>query len=175
MLLLCFFAMSPISKRTLDPSEWVVISAFLVLLCSLILIAKISSCRAKDLLSVEPLPKTIQIEVSGEVLRPGIYELPSESLCGEVLERVKPKRFADLSDIDPKAPVVSSFDIPKLTELHVLIEGEGVYPCELSVPPGTRISDLKSKVDFKENGDVSLFRSRKMLSEGEVIFVKKRK
>lgn len=163
------------SRPSLNPSEWAVITVFLLLLSSLGLIAKISSWKARDLLSSAPPLETVQIEVSGEVLRPGVYELRKNSLCAEILERIRPKRFADLSGIDPKAPVFSPFYIPKLQELHVLIEGEGVCPCELSVPPGTRVSDLKSKITFLENGDPSPFRSRKMLSEGEVIFVKKRK
>jgi hypothetical protein len=162
-------------RPSLNPSEWFVVSFFLILLCSLILIAKISSLKAKNILSAMPQMETVQIKVSGEVLRPGVHELRAGSLCGEVLERVKPKRFADLSGIDLKAPAPLAFFVPRLERIHVFVEGEGVEPCELFVPPGTRISDLKSKIVLRQNGDVLAFRSRKMLSDGEVILVKKRK
>lgn len=163
------------SSSTINPSERFVIGFFLILLCSFTLIAKISSWKAKNLLSeVFPL-ETVHIEVSGEVLRPGVYEFPLGVSCQKVLEKAKPKKFADLSPIDQMAPAPIFLFVPPLEQIHVLIQGPGALACELSLPPGTRLSDLKSKIYLQEFADLSLFRSRKMLKDGEIIFVEKRK
>ncbi|HAB99635.1 MAG TPA: hypothetical protein DCE71_07435 [Parachlamydiales bacterium] len=163
------------SHRSLNFSEWFVVSFFLMLLASLVVISKVSSWKAKNLLSEMAPLETRKIEISGEVLRPGVYELRSRSTCKEALERAHPKRFADLSHIDLTALAPAYLMVPRLENLRVLLEGEGVEPCELSVPVGFRYCDLKSKILLRENGDPSVFRSRKMLSDKEVIFVEKRK
>lgn len=163
------------SHRSLNFSEWFVVSFFLMLLTTLVAVSKVSSWRAKNLLSEMAPLETRKIEISGEVLRPGVYELRATSCCKEVLERARPKRFADLSHINLMALAPDHLEVPRLVELRIIVEGEGVDPCELSVPVGFRYCDLKSKILLRENGDPSVFRSRKMLSDKEVIFVEKRK
>ncbi len=167
--------MSIMSRPSLNFSEWFVVSFFLALLVTLVIVSKVSSWKAKnDLLKMRPV-ETVRIEVSGEVFRPGVYELRAGSLCGEVLERARPKRFADLSKLDVKAVSPQSLHIPRLQMLRVFVRGDGVEPCELLVPVGARISDLKSKILLRKEGNSTVFRSRKMLSDQEVIFVGKRK
>lgn len=163
------------SRPSLGFSEWVIVSFFLILLASLVLVSKISSWKAKNLLSEMKPVETVQVKVLGEVLRPGVHELRMGSLCEEVLERARPKRFADLSQINLKAVASPTLFIPRLERLRILVQGEGVESCELFVPVGARVSDVKSKILLREDGDLSVFRSRRMLSDGEVIFVGKRK
>ncbi len=163
-------------RPSLQISEWFVIYFFFALLASLIVIAKISSYKANKYLGKAPAVPSIFVEVSGEVARPGSYEVRKGTSCKDVLKRAKPKKFADLSKIDLDAPSPSLLVISPLEVIHVFVKGEGVLaPSEWILKPGARVSELKSKVGLTEDGDPKPLQSRRMLLDGETIWVGKRK
>lgn len=164
------------SRPSLQPSEWFVIYFFVVLLSSLILISKISSYKAGKYLGNEEIVPSIFVEVTGEVKRPGSYEVRKGASCRDVLKKAKPKRFADLSKIDLDAEAPNSLAIAPLETIHVYVAGGGVdAPSEWILKPGARVLELKSKIRLTEDADLSPLQSRRMLLDGETILVGKRK
>lgn len=161
--------------KSISYSEWLVVSFFLILISSLIIIAKLSSWKVNAYISELRPEETILVQVSGEVVRAGGYEMPAGSLCRDLLQKISLKRFADISQIDPEAQIPPSLTIPRLERVHVRIEVEGVGSQELFLPLGTRVSELKSKVALDPMSDLTPFCSRRMLLDGEVLLVKKRK
>lgn len=163
-------------RSSLQPSEWFIIYFFLALLASLIIIAKISSYKTGKLLGQEALIQSVLVEVAGEVQRPGIYTVRKGSSCREVLKKARPKKFADLSKIDLDAEAPSILVIQPLETIRVFVAGSGVdVLSEWILKPGARVSDLKSKIRLTEDADLSSLQSRRMLLNGETIFVEKRK
>ncbi|MDP1608798.1 MAG: hypothetical protein Q8L98_05745 [Chlamydiales bacterium] len=161
--------------KSISYSEWLVVSFFLILISSLVMIAKFSSWKVNAYISELRPEETILVEVSGEVARAGSYEMPAGSLCRDLLQKISLKRFADISQIDPEAKIPSALMIPRLEGVRVRVEVEGVGSQELLLPLGTRVSELKSKVTLDLMSDLTSFRSRRMLLDGEVLLVKKKK
>lgn len=160
---------------SLRSSEWFIVYFFLILLASIVVISHISHRKVQRLLEEIGPAKARQVEILGEIERPGVYEMREFSTVAEALKKAKPKRFADLSELNLTAIAPAVIEVPRLTVLRVFITGNGVKePIHLLVEPQTRICQLKSKVLFNEDADLSVFRSRKMVSDGEEIQVGKR-
>ena len=163
------------TPRSLHFSEWLLIGFFLAFLFSLFFISNVFSSKAGVFLSPLPPIKKVFVEIVGEVKRPGRYEFEAGVSCEEVLKKAGLKYFSDLSPFDLNAPAPLFMTVLKLREIHVSVEGEVVNPYSLVVDPGTRICDLKSKICVKESGDISIFRSRKMIADGQKIWIHKKK
>ena len=164
-------------KKTLKFSELFVISFFLILMVSMVLISRLSSAKAKSFLSDFRPTKLVQVEISGEVLKPGSFEVEVGSSVGEVIKKARPKRFADLCGLDKDQIVCEKtvLEIPKLKEIRVYVVGEVAQPYEFLVEPGTRVCQLKSKISLSENGDPAPLSSRRILADCEKITILKRK
>ena len=67
-----------------------------------------------------------------------------------------------------------AIELTLLQEITVRIEGEVEAPIELTLPIGARMSELKSKVVLTERADQSVFKSRRMLKDGEIVMVRKK-
>ena len=138
-------------------------------------LSNISRIQSKNFLPENKPVEKVFVNISGEIKRPGRYEMEAGSLEIEVIKIAGVKRFSDLSQFDLNRPAFSPIVVPKLKEIHVFVEGEVSHPYDLVVRPGTRICDLKSKICVGKEGDLSVFRSRKMVVDGEKIWVSKKK
>ncbi|MDE3045621.1 MAG: SLBB domain-containing protein, partial [Verrucomicrobiota bacterium] len=129
-------------KETLRLAEWLLTITLLLLIATLFTIAKIHSCLLGAPLARPPL---IEVSVEGQVTYPGVYSIEKGTPLEEVLRKVKPKRLANLKEIQPGARVLEPLHlvIGELTELAVRLEGAVQEPGEVRVPIGSRISDLK--------------------------------
>lgn len=164
------------TRPSLQFSEWFIICFFLGLLAVFVVVSKISSWKVQKTLSQIVPVRTVSVEVSGEVFCPGVYKLKETARLKELLEKAKPKRFADLSALDFSGPLPASLHISRLSAIHVTVSGEGVEQISiLELEPGIRLSQIKSKIPLAKDADLSLFRSQRMLKDGEEILVKKKK
>ena len=152
-------------------TEWTLTGAFLLVLISLVLIAKIQAHR----LSVNTVlaPPPVEIVLEGEVERPGTYLTPLGTPLHDVVRKAGPKRFADVSFILPETRVTAPLHLKlqPLTHLTITVEGAVTAPGSLTVPIGTRISDLKKYLTLTPDADRTFFKKRRLLKNNEKITI----
>jgi hypothetical protein len=156
---------------TLRSSEWLLTGSLFLIVVSLFAIAKIhSSLFAK----IEETPSLVEVSIEGLVAKPGNYLVEKGSPLQYVLQRAKPKPWADLRSIDPKTRVKESLHliVGKLAELKISLEGAVLEPGDAQVPCGTRLCDLKKYSSPK--ADPAFFKKRRLLKDGEVVQVPSR-
>ena len=162
-------------KKSLQTSEWVLSASLVILLISFLAVTKFHEHRKYSQCKVPAakLENTLDVSIVGEVSKPGVYRALLGSRLGDLVKKSKPKRFADLQMIDLDSPVEKSLniEIAQLKELSVRIEGAVLEPIELKVAPGSRVCDLKSKIQCSENADLKYFKRRRLLKNGELILV----
>ena len=165
-------------KEKIKSSEWILVGSLLLIMASLVLIAKVNAYRVATTISEKDLKQEeILVSISGAVEKPGDYTvLLSGTTYGEVVRKARPKPFADLKKISLKEPIEApvSLVIEELTEVKISLRGAVVKPIELTVPAGSRICDLRSKISLTAEADKAFFRRRKLLKEGDVIEVPKK-
>ncbi len=172
------YFLSPLcAKLSLRPAEWALVASLLVFLSSLVLVAKINSSRAAAAIdAVEFAQEEILITIDGAVKKPGKYTVRSGATLEQVLRRAKPTAEADLRML----PLKEILDSPKhitvepLKEITVFVVGAIAEPVEISLPPRSRICDLKNKVIFTSETEKAFFRRRKLLKNGDKIVVPKK-
>lgn len=152
------------------------ISGSLILIfASLLLISHFHQHRKKLLISAveESVECHIDIGIIGEVSRPGVYSVVPGTRIGDLIKKSRPKRYADLSFIDLDSPAVVACEliVPQLKELTVQIEGAVAEPLTLTMPIGSRISDLKSKIQSEKDADLGFFKRRRLLKNREIITI----
>lgn len=162
-------------QKSLQSSEWILVSSLLILLASLVIITRFHEHRkaAQLKLLAQTVEKPISISIEGAVSKPGIYSVPPGTRLGDVLKKSRPKRFANLRPIDLEQPVEAdiALQISELTCIRVRVAGAISNPVELEVPAGTRLSDLKSKIQCTPLADGDFLKSRRLLKDGEVVEV----
>ena len=65
--------------------------------------------------------------------------------------------------------------VEELREVVVFVGGEVAQAVEVTLPVGSRICDLRSKVALTPESDKGFFRRRKVLKDGEKIEVPKKR
>jgi hypothetical protein len=120
---------------------------------------------------IEKIPVLVTVEITGNVERPDAYEIASGTPRGEVLRLASPKRFADLRTVNVHLPVTQSMQlqIETLGTLQIQVTGAVQTPQMLEVDPGTRICHLKHKVVLADGADLTFFKKRRLLSDGDVV------
>ncbi len=118
----------------------------------------------------------VEIIISGEVAHPGAFSALPGTRIGDLVKKSRPKRFADLKGIDLDSPVEKALElvIPRLSEISVRIEGAVAVPIELKLPAGSRICDLKPKIECDGNANLQFFKKRRLLKNGEIVYVPKK-
>jgi len=163
-------------KRSLQASEWILSFSLLLLLASLFLIARFHEHRKRSQLarSASLFAQQVEVEISGEVARPGVFRATAGSRLGDLVKKSRPKRFADLRHLNLDEPVSSNLQIrlESLAEIVVRIEG-AAEPIELRLPAGSRICDLKSKIRCAPEADPKFFKKRRLLKDGETVAIPK--
>lgn len=156
----------------LRSSEWLLSGSLFLLLLSLYSIAKFKAVHFSDNSPQEALQK-IAVQIEGHVAKPGSYDIPIGTSHEAALKKARPLKFADLRSHSLKEPISSStiLKIEKLQELAVQICGAVENPGLVHVQPGTRIIDLKKIVALTPNTDLSFFKKRRQLVDGETVII----
>jgi hypothetical protein len=156
----------------LRASEWILAGSFVLILLSLFAIAKIQAWQYGQGSECALVPiATVKIE--GCVQRPGTYEFPVGTPLKEILHKARPDRFANLRSIDPEAVLIGALEltIPKLECLKISVTGAVAKNETIEVLPGTKLCQLKPKIALIEDTDLTFFKKRRLLVDGEVIEV----
>ena len=146
-------------------------------MASLVVVAKINAYRAQDAIDqLIDAPLEYIVTISGAVKKPGEYPCSAGTSIGDALKKAKPSPFANLQLLDLKKFITGPCDvvIEELKEVRVQVDGAILEPLEIVMPVGSRISDLKSKIDFTQESDKSFFRRKKLLKDGDKITVPKK-
>jgi hypothetical protein len=156
----------------LRSSEWALAGSFFLILLSLFAIAKIQVWRYSIGTASAPVV-LVQVSIEGFVEKPDIYEFPIGTPMEEILRKACPKRFANLRSIDLKSPLTTSLQLKlePLRSLQVHVTGAVASAETIEVEPGTRICQLKQKIQLSDEADLAFFKKRKILSDGDVIYV----
>ena len=167
--------MSPESP-SLHKAEWVLFLAMVLLILSSLVIAKKTSFRSLQKLRAEEcsFPKQIlSIEVLGCVQRPGVYKVPQGVAVRSVLRKARPKPFADLQAIflDRILDESCSIYLPVLEKISIAVSGAVKENILIVLPAGSRFSDLKGKVVLSEDADITIFKQRRLLKNGESVVI----
>jgi Na+-translocating ferredoxin:NAD+ oxidoreductase RnfC subunit len=159
----------------LRSSEWLLTGSLILLLLSLLAIAKIKAFRAGE--AREDKLVTIEVFINGHVKKPGVYAAKRGMPIGEVVKKAQPKKFADLRAVTFKEAVSSplALTIKPLEELVIHVEGAVENPGPLLVSCGTRISDLKKILTLNREADLAFFKKKRLLQDGEIIKIPLRK
>lgn len=163
-------------KKSLDTSDWSLVISLFLIICSIVIVAKIKAIRATALvLDAELKPKSVVVRVEGAVKKPGEFHVAPGTLVQDVIKKAKPRRFADIQKLPLLAPIDGSMTIclEKMREISVRVCGEA-EEVQLRLPWGSRLSDLRSKLSLTKEADISFFKGRRLLKEGEVIEVPKK-
>jgi hypothetical protein len=165
---------------SLQISEWILFFSFVCIILSLFLVSKVTSARSLDSLRAAEKPlrlpvEMLSVEIRGSVQKPGIYSVPKGTTARIALRKARPKPFADLRSLalDQILEEATSFDLPALKEIHVEVRGCVVENRTLTLPVGSRISDLKGKLDLTPEANKAFFKRQRLLKEGEIIEVPK--
>ncbi len=163
-------------KLSLLESEWVIVVTLILIMLSMGVIAKINAYRSCSLLAEDPLPTHASciVTIDGEVAKPGTFIVPPGTPLKKIIRKSCPTPFCDLKKIDVNQIVENSANIrlSKLSEITVILEGLSSGSRQLTIPAGTRMSQLKKYVDFEEESGVAAIKNRRMLRDGEVISIK---
>lgn len=168
--------MDPLTEsRSLRSSEWVLVGSLLLIFASLLFIAKITAIRSSSFLETRTLPShpLCPIRIEGAVKKPGTYSVLPGTPLKKVLAKSQPHRFADLRSLDMTARVEGPLEIHlnELTAISIQIEGAVPVPFTISLPVGTKVSDLRTKIALNAEADLSIFKSRRLLKDGEILKV----
>jgi len=173
----CFFG--GFLKKSLQTSEWVLVSSLILLLVSLVTISRLHEHRIQSQLedTVLRLEQTFSVTIKGEVANPGTFTAKEGRRLGDIVKKSRPKRFADIRALNLDSPIESSMEIEiaLLKEIIVHIEGAVELPINLTLPAGARISDLKSKIHLREDADFKFLQRRRLLKDGETIVIPKKR
>ena len=161
-------------KFQLRSSEWLLTGSLLLLLASLVAIAKIKAYQAGE--AHEERMVTVEVTIQGHVKKPGVYAAARGIPVGQVLRKAQPKKYADLRGLCLKDPVVAPLElaIEPLQELRIQVKGAVEQPGEISIPLGTRISDLKKILLLSTTADLTFFKKKRLVPDGEVINIPSR-
>ncbi len=160
-------------NKNLTSSEWLLSAGLLAILASLVAVGKINSSMAFSQIETHSVEQArfTPLSVEGAVARPGSYRHELGAPLAETVLKAKPTRFADLKSLSLEETSERSLiiKVKELTEIEVLIVGAVLNPGPLRLPAGSRLCDLKSKIQCSKEADRSLFKRRRLLKDGEIV------
>ena len=154
-------------------SEKLIVTSSVFCFIVLAIFIKISSTNthpytAQDRFIAAEQEKIILI-MQGAVKKPGAYKfLPGVSLK-DVVKKVALSRYADLDGIDWDASLTSSatIRIPSLSCLQITVAGAVETEGLVELPLESKVVDIKKKVRFQKNADLSVLKSRRYIKNKE--------
>lgn len=160
-------------NKSLASSEWFLAASLLAIMASLAAIAKINSGKAFSQIEIYEAaqPKTVVVSVQGAVAKPGNYQIELGSSLIETARKAKPSRFANLQNLAlEKSPDGTlTLNIKELSEIEITITGSVQNPGSVRLPAGSRLCDLKSKIQCCDQADRAFLKSRRLLRDGEKV------
>jgi hypothetical protein len=166
-------------SQALRSSEIVLVGSLLLILFSVLLIAKTTAACSYTALDELTLPPhaPYPVTIDGAVKKPGIYQVLPGTPLKKIVKKSCPTRSADLKKIDLEALVEGPLEVHvgAITEIGVRIEGAVSAPLTLTLPVGTKVHDLRSKISLNPEADPTIFKSRRMLKDGEILTVPKKR
>lgn len=158
--------------------EWSLVTSLFLIICSIVLIAKVNAFKSRSIVTDEDLRvEDVSVYISGAVKKPGSYKVSPGTPLEVVIKKARPLICADLK----KLPLTQLVDgtvtivVEEMKEILVSVRGEVLKVAEYTLPVGARISDLKSKVTLTKDADKRFLSRRKLLKNGDVIEVPKKK
>ena len=164
------------TKPHLPIAEWMAVLAIIFFLATLTICIILAPQQESTYATTTPhylVDQQIEVSVEGAVERAGIYISTRGTRLGEFLEKISLKPEADLKrlKLDSKLRAGQKIKIPQIKTITIKLSGAVDQPGLLVVPKGTRMQDLLEKVSFQKDADLSLLRRRRLLKEGENIYI----
>ena len=118
-----------------------------------------------------------EIEISGEVAKPGTFMVLPGTPLKKILKKSSPTPFANLKQIDLNQNIEASahYNIERLTEISVRIEGLPSGVIDVVIPAGTRMCHLKSYVNLEVARSCLTFTNRRILRDGDVVSIEEKR
>ena len=92
--------------------EWCIILLFCLIMLTLSAFAFMGKKNVPSTRSSEPQPTVIEVKIDGEVVKPGVYQLPPKSALKELLVQAEPLPTADLSQLRLRRKLFDGQTIP---------------------------------------------------------------
>lgn len=161
-------------RTTLLDSEWAIVISLMLIMISMVIIAKVNAYRSSSYLLENPIVHhaPCEIVIDGEVLKPGTFMVTPGTQLKNVIRKSRPTPFSDLKNLDLKRALEVSehIHVGKLTEISITIQGL-LSERSLVIPAGTRMCHLKSYVDLSLEWPYIQTKSRRILKDGDVVWV----
>jgi hypothetical protein len=167
-------------RQSMIASEWVLIGSIALILGSFWLVAQYHRAFGRSperysvlSLAVESPASSVTVAISGAVKRPGEYVVSQGTTLQQVLRKALPMASADLSSLPLQKFLETSqaIEVPELREIRIFVEGAVLRPVELLLPAGSRIFDLRGKIDLSSEADRKFLKRKKLLRHGDRIQV----
>jgi hypothetical protein len=145
---------------------------FLALLVTSVSIAKINARRGSGQIE-KFVAESVVVAISGAVQKPGRVRLRKGEPLSAALRKARLKPYANLRDVDQTSKVNESLclHIDLLDAIRVECSGALREDVTVVVPVRTRLCQLKSKLPLSTDADASMFKSKRLLKDGEKIVV----
>jgi hypothetical protein len=163
-------------KKSLLHSDWTLVFLLSALVVLVVLGAKIKAFQASSTVCDQDLVEEfVVVTIEGAVKRPGSFRVAVGTCLKEVVKKAKPLPFADLKSKALLGAVCESvvLKIEELQEVLVTVCGEAENTT-IAMPVGSCVKDLSSKLSLTKDADLSFFKSRRKLKDGEVIEIPKK-
>lgn len=162
-------------EKGLLESERIIVGSLILIIISLVIIAKTAAFRSSSEIPIEISSEEayVTVHIQGAVAHPGDYTVPVGTEFKKILSKAKPKKFADLRSINLKQMICEpiTLEIAELKEIKIQIVGAVKNSILLTLHAGTRVCDLKEKIDLEAWAAPDALKSRRMLVDGEVFEV----
>lgn len=174
---------SPSSPSSMTPylgvHEWVAIISILgfLLLLTLIVLDGRHDNRSvpvnKTVASLHFKPQEVEIYIDGAVKNPGSYKVKLGTSTRDAIELAEPLEDADLSKIKPTSRVRNgqNIKVPGRQMLKIIVSGAIQNPGTITIPKGTRLSELSNYVVFADDADLSKISRKRYLKDNEEVIV----
>jgi DNA uptake protein ComE-like DNA-binding protein len=155
--------------------EWCIILLFCLILLAL---AGFAWGRPKSipiLSSVAPSTPSmtvLQVEVRGQVAKPGLYRLPVNATLKQLVEQAEPLASADLSQLNWRRKLRNdqTLHIPERRLITIQVAGAVQRSGLLQILSGTRYCELADQLQVLPEADLKAMRKKKsFVREGDLV------
>jgi hypothetical protein len=162
-------------KPTLPVHEWlavVIMAAFMVTLTLITLVSDPEVPTEGAAIHVA-FNRTIEVEITGAVEKPGKYRVEPGVLLKEVLVLAVPNEKADLHRLkmEKKLNRSTTVNVPSIEMITIMIEGAVNNSGPMEIPKGSIVKELIPLISFAEGADFSKLDRKRTLKDQEKINV----
>lgn len=155
--------------------EWaaiVSILGFIGMICAVTQISNSGSAPSTAIYDHEKASMTVYID--GAVESPGMYQMPLKSTVNDLLQIAHPAPQANLKKVKLNSTLKPGqrITIAAYPQITIYLEGD-VIAGAYQIRKGTRLCDLPSLIAFPPSANMSIFKKKRVLKEGERLIVPK--